>query len=99
MDEKVKPISPQEVVNEIPSFIIAAVNKLIQEKWDGRRAMISQNAIINAVLKNSNCPSRQAIFENNWLNIESLYRDRGWKVEYKKPAYCETWDACFVFTA
>ena len=33
----VKPISPNEVKHVIPDLIIEAVNKLIQEKWDGNR--------------------------------------------------------------
>jgi len=35
--------------------------------------------------------------DDNWLNIEDIYRAEGWAVEYNQPAYCETYDAYFIF--
>jgi hypothetical protein len=32
------------------------------------------------------------------LDIEPIYREAGWIVEYDKPAYCENYDANFTFT-
>jgi hypothetical protein len=41
---------------------------------------------------------RDAIFEHNWLDIEDIYRQAGWAVEYNAPAYNETFDETFKFS-
>ena len=97
----IKPITPDEIKHEIPDFIIEAVNTLIKKKWDGKEAIINQNDILAIVSSNDGYddkPSRRTIFENNWLDFEDLYREVGWKVEYDKPAYNESYDAYFKFT-
>jgi hypothetical protein len=109
MDVKeIKPITPQEVEeakkNDIPSFVIEAVNKLLKKKWDGKKAIITQHEIISEI-KPSNVLGlengvrfRAAVLSNHWLDFEDLYRKSGWKVEYDKSGYCETYDAYFKFT-
>ena len=97
----IKPITPDEIKLVIPDFIIEAVNKLIQEKWDGHEAIIKQDEIMNIVSSNDeddDKPSRQKIYDKHWLDFEPLYREAGWNVEYDKPAYCEHYDAYFKFT-
>jgi hypothetical protein len=42
--------------------------------------------------------SRQEVFDNQWLDIEDIYREAGWKVSYDKPAYNETYKAYFTFS-
>lgn len=109
MDAKeIKPITPQEVEearkNDIPSFVIEAVNKLLKKKWDGQKAIITQDEIISE-MKPSNVLGlengirfRGAVFSNHWLDFEDLYRESGWKVEYDKPSYSESYKAYFKFT-
>lgn len=97
---KVKPISPKEVTHMIPDFIFEAVNKLINEKWNGESATILQDEIMEIVSsddEDDERPSRQTVFKNHWLDIEEHYRKVGWKVEYDKPAYDENYDAFFRF--
>ena len=48
-ENKVKPISPKEVTHMIPDFIFEAVNKLINEKWNGESATILQDEIMEIV--------------------------------------------------
>ena len=45
----IKPITPDEVKHTIPDFIIEVVNNLIQEKWDGHSAVITQDEILDLV--------------------------------------------------
>jgi len=109
MDAKeIKPITPQEVEearkNDIPSFVIEAVNKLLKKKWDGKKAIITQDEIIsemkpiNVLGLENGVNFRRQVFANHWLDFEDLYRESGWKVEYDKPGYCETYNAYFKFT-
>lgn len=93
----VEPIRPCDVKHEIPDFIIEAVNKLIQEKWNGHEAHIYQDEILDAIDFDLHGITRDEVFDKCWLDVEPLYRKRGWKVEYDKPAYCEDYKAYFVF--
>lgn len=90
--EKVKPITPDEVVHEIPDVIISVVNKLISEKWDGYKAHILQEEILERL----EIP-RDKVFEKHWLDFESIYRDAGWSVIYDKPGWDENYKAFFEF--
>ena len=42
--------------------------------------------------------TRQTVFDNGWLDVEEAHRAAGWRVEYDKPAYNESYDAFFVFS-
>lgn len=98
--EKVKPISPDELIaqkkKEFPSIVIKVVNRLLKEKWDGKEARIMQDDIIKYIVQNSNY-TKNEIFDKHLLDFEDVYRDQGWKVTYDSPAYCETYDAYFLF--
>jgi hypothetical protein len=41
---------------------------------------------------------RAKIFSHHWLDVEPLYRDQGWSVEFDKPGYNESYDGFFTFT-
>jgi hypothetical protein len=95
-----KAITPQEIMdnlpNIIPSTIIEAVNKLLSNKFRGREVYIKQDEIIDEVRKLSNI-TREEIFENKWLDFETIYQDSGWEVTYDKPGIGETYQAYFKF--
>ena len=96
----VEPISPNDVKKVIPDFVIEAVNQLIKEKWDGKKAIILQDDIMNIISSNDpddDKPSRNEIFNKGWLDFEDLYREKGWYVMYDKPAYNEFYKAKFIF--
>ena len=79
-----KPISPDDVQLTIPDWIIEAVNDLIKENWDGRRSVVVQSAIL---VKVSSRMDEKEVLARHFLDIESLYREAGWVVEYHKPDY------------
>ena len=96
----VEPISPSDVKKIIPDFVIEAVNQLIMEKWDGYEAVILQDDIMDIVSSDdpdNDKPSRREVFDKGWLDFEPLYREKGWDVEYDKPAYNEFYKAKFIF--
>ena len=100
----IKPITPDEVKHSIPDFIIEAVNNLIQEKWDGHSAVITQDEILDLVTcdetdwGDNSKPTRKKVFDKGWLDFEPIYRNVGWNVEYDKPGFNETYKAYFKFT-
>ena len=96
----VEPISPSDVKKFIPDFIVETVNKLIVEKWDGDKAIILQDDIMDIVSSNDpdiDKPSRQEVFDKGWLDFETKKKKKGWDVEYDKPGYNEFYKARFIF--
>lgn len=96
---KIRPISPEEVTKKkreiIPDVVFSAFNELISRNFDGNRAVVYQRDVI-AMLKKAGIDSQKA-YDNHWLDIEDLYREQGWSVEYDKPAYCESYEPHFIF--
>ena len=102
--EKVKPLSKAEALEllpEIPSIIIDAVNCLLKKKFpiSNGKCKILQDEILELVV---GCPedgklSKDMIFENHWLDFEPIFRKAGWKVSYDKPGYDESYKAFFIF--
>lgn len=101
--QPIAPITPRQAFNpmlhEIQPGIVDVVNELLRQKFDGRQALILQEDIV--ALFNERYPDyeRERIFREKQLNIEQLYRDSGWIVEYEKPLYYETFPARFIFKA
>lgn len=99
---KDRPIKPEEVrarrIDFIPSIIFETINTMICEKFDGKYATLKQEDILNRVCNESSGLTRQEIFNKHYLDIiKSFYREQGWKVEYDKPGYNESYHAIFKF--
>ena len=101
----VKPISPTEVTAQkrtsIPDFVIECWNNAIAKKWTGNGCVVTikQDDIENEIAaKLPPGVKRSDIYSNGWLDIEPIYRARGWKVIFDKPGYCESYDAYFQFS-
>lgn len=97
-------ISPSEAAGRkaeiIPPEVIKVWDDLIAKAWDGTSSRITQDeAVMALVNKVSPLKPRQHVFDSGWLDIEPIYRAAGWSVKYDKPAYCENYDAYFVFSA
>lgn len=87
------PVKPQNVKSlkdefdlekskNIPAFIIEEFNKLIIENYSGYRTVVFQDKLVENVLKNNPEIEKSEIFIKNWLNVEPLYRNQGWVVNY-----------------
>ena len=95
------PITPDEVVAKkaelIPSGVIEAFNELIAKHFDGSSATIKQEEVVALIREKMNC-TRNKVFDEKWLDIEPLFNDVGWRVDYDKPAYNENYEATFEFS-
>ena len=91
-----KPISPNEAQNlinkNIPPEVVDSFNELIIESFNGVSAKVSQKEVVTLIKK-----KLKTEFKTEYLNVESLFEDYGWKVIYDKPGYNETYDASFEF--
>lgn len=98
-----KPITPDEVTKIkktiFPDEVFDAFNELIAKNFNGRSATVKQKDVVTLIVEKSHDAfSRQQVFDNHWLDVEDVYREFGWKVEFDKPGYNETYDAFFKFT-
>lgn len=104
----IKPLTYDEVMDQrkssIPDFIIEAVNECLRKKLHGKFASFTQDEVMKEALKNFpsdlnvSVKREDHIFDNHWLDFEPLFREAGWKVEFDKPAYNESYPARFTFT-
>jgi hypothetical protein len=101
MEKEVKPISPNEIIENlekiIPPVVIEAVNNLLTKNYRGGRTVIFQDDIISEIIKLDGSYLRDQIFGEKMLDFEEIYRKNGWSVEYDKPAYSENYAPKFIF--
>ncbi|MBR5419174.1 hypothetical protein IK110_02910 [Candidatus Saccharibacteria bacterium] len=100
-------ISPKEaeklhIEAVVPPEVFEAVNQLLAERVsDGGSIVIRQDEIVSLakkLLKKAGKPFKaRDFYDKGWLNFEPYYRQKGWKVVYDKPAYCEDYEPTFAF--
>lgn len=98
-----KPISPHEVVGKkkslLPDEVLDAFNELIAEHFSGRSSKFEQSKVIDRILEKFHHKlEKDELFKNHWLDVEDVYRESGWIVEYDKPGYNESYAATFKFS-
>ena len=81
----------------IPEAVFEAFNELIARDWDGTRAIITQQEVVDLITSKM-AISRADVYRRKYLDIEVLYKAVGWHVEYDKPAFNESSPATFIFT-
>lgn len=96
------PLKPSEVQQKknasIPEEVFEVFNSLIVEKWSesSREAVIHQCEAAERVATALKI-TKGEVYDRKLLDVESTYRQAGWKVEYDKPAYNETYEPTFRF--
>jgi hypothetical protein len=96
-----KPITPKDLdtTRRIPDQVINIVNDMIRDSYDGSRAIIEQDALLEKICLRMAVENkdRQMIFDKGWLNFEKFYEKAGWKVKYFSPDRGETGRTGFSF--
>lgn len=100
----VKVISPAEAKKlkreRIPSFVIESFNELLISNYNPNGTVIAQEEVMIEIMNRSpDDISEREILDNGWLDVEPLFREKGWKVEYDKPGLGENYKARFIFTS
>ena len=99
-----EPISPEEVgamkLGSLPEYIFDAFNQLIIDNWNANsyRSSFKLKDVVAKLRANVKDFSCQEAYDKNWFDVEPYYREKGWEVEFDKPAYNENYDSCFLFT-
>lgn len=100
-------ITPGEVLDlkasQIPDEVFEAFDELIAKGYSGGSSTVVEKEVSLLILKKlkeagHRGMTQQKIYENHWLDVEAIYRQRGWSVEYDKPGYNESYDATFRFS-
>lgn len=100
----VKPISPKDVVTakqeSLPDQVMEAFNELIAENWKESHSKFKQKEVLMRIkIKfQSTTMTEDQILDNNWLDVEEVYRKAGWNVIYDSPAYNESYEPTFEFS-
>ena len=101
MENKVKPITPEEVIelkkNLLPDNVIKTWNELIAKNIVNGTCVILQSDAEKALESLISSEDPNNIFVRGWLDIEDIYRKAGWTVTYDKPGYNESYPATFTF--
>jgi hypothetical protein len=84
----------------MPDFVIAFNAAILRNLTGGMsepRASFTQDEVIGMMCGSRPDINPEEIFAKGWLNIESIYEQQGWIVNYDKPGYNETYAATFTF--
>lgn len=101
MSTEIKPLSPSDInlKNRIPSYVIEAVNELIKKYYIGKSFTFTQDELIQKIISLGPYELRKNdIFDKKYLDIEQIYNENGWTVQYELPCRDESFDAYFKFT-
>lgn len=96
------PIKPSEILDKkhaaFPPQVLEAFNELIARNFNTGKARVWQKEIA-ALIASKLHTSVSEVYDRCLLDVEDIYKEAGWIVEYHKPAYNELGDAYFVFMA
>lgn len=104
-----KAMSPADIAGykakAFPDWVFEAFNQCIAMEYTGKRATVKQDAVIDKMIElqggafdeAARQSMRRTIFDKGYLNVEEVYREQGWNVEYDKPGYNESYGAFWVF--
>jgi hypothetical protein len=102
MADPIKPITPKEIednlVDIFPDAVIQAFNALIKENYkvNGETTFTLQDVKKTIKLIDPKVNITKLI-DNGKLDVEPLYRQYGWEVEYESPDRDESFDEYFSF--
>ena len=100
--KRIKPISPKEASSlkreRIPDYVIEAFNEMIAKKATSGTVSFKQKDVVDLILKKApEGTTSSFLFENHFLDVEPIFIDAGWRVEYDKPGYNESYEPTFTF--
>lgn len=100
----ITPITPHDADRyhweKIPGSVVKVINLLIQECYSNGVATVSTEVIERNLINNQIAKDRTEIYDNGWLEIEGLYREAGWHVEFvphNKTYFNKAQESLFIF--
>lgn len=106
-------VAKKKKSSHIPDFVIETFNDLIVKNMRHDSSRVTQKEAVEALVRKmmvstSNSLDEDSdskvtlftnqIFDEGYLDVEPIFREAGWDVEYDKPGYNESYGAYFIFT-
>jgi len=93
---KPRPIRPSDFKSPlIPDQVIEAFNELIAEKFNNNSAIITIDDAKNRIVLKMEIDYDE--INMNWLNVERIYREVGWKVHFDHACAADDYESYYVF--
>lgn len=99
-----KALTPQEAIirftNEIPEPVFEVWNSLIVGNLKVQNGNVNSEFFLEDLTEKLTTVmnvSRELAKDKGWFDLEDIFRDKGWKVEFNKPGYNESYPAYFKF--
>lgn len=96
-----RPIRPNEIEAAkrlmIPDEVFQVFNDAIVEAWNGHYATLKASEIALKIARKLGI-SREKVYLLGYMDIEPIYKESGWIVDYDQPAYCENYEATYKFS-
>lgn len=92
MEEEAKPqpFTPRKAreakLGLFPNFVIESFNEIIARKLWANKVSFSEEEILNLISSKSGC-SHAEIKKNGWLNVEPIFRRKGWNIIFDISGY------------
>lgn len=102
-----EPIRPDQALakktHNIPAYVIEAANDLLVRKVSlSGVATFTVPELADLAVKKARAQgeriSRDKLFDNRWLDIEPVFQEAGWKVQFIKTPYYDSNPDSFVFS-
>lgn len=95
-----KPLTPSEAKKRlgeaIPEGVIEAVNELLLKEL--RSDSLYATLLIGEVCTAIRAKMQVTKIPDFWLDFEPVFRRAGWKVEYDRPGYNESYEGNWKFS-
>lgn len=96
-----RPVSPNEIVDvqrqNLPPEVFDAFNAAIAKSMNGKSSKVIQSDVAKDIADRLGI-ELSAVYAGHYLDVEDEYRKFGWRVDYDRPAYNESYAAFFVFS-
>jgi len=77
--------------------VIKIFNFLITKNLSDGISVVSQKEAVKMIASNLGI-TEQRVFDRHLLDVEEVFEDVGWDVDYDKPGYNESYQPTFTFT-
>lgn len=104
MQQALSPQQAQQAQQEtVPDFVVGAFNELIVRHLKHGCAQFKEKELVALAIAKAKAKgistSQDELYDRNWLNVGWLFQRSGWKVVRDVPAYYESYETTFIFTA
>ncbi len=92
-------LTPKEVAakreESRPAVVVEVFNEMLVDAFSGFQAVIYEKDVVAKLVERG--LTREDIYRFDWLEIQKLYRAKGWEVVRDRPGYNECYDTYFRF--